>query len=69
MSLFGVIAAGLTLIGATTYFVATRDIRKKRSSQAQDLGEEDGEDDLLDYMSDDDDLNYRLSTDRKRKAM
>ena len=69
MSLFGVIAAGLTLIGATTYFVATRYIRKKRTSKAQDLGEEDGEDDLLDYMSDDDDLNYRLSTDRKRKAM
>ena len=36
---------------------------------ADDDGEEDGEDDLLDYMSDDDDLNYRLSTDRKRKAM
>ena len=64
-----IIAAGLTLIGATTYFVATRYIRKKRSSKEHGRSgsaEDSCEDDL---MSDDDDLNYRLSNDRKRRGL
>ena len=33
MGLVGVIAAGLTLIGATTYFVATRFVRKRKGAK------------------------------------
>jgi len=62
VGLFGVIAAGITLIGATTYIVATRYYRRKRAG-------EDACDDDLDALSDDDDLNFRLSTDRKRRGL
>ena len=62
------IAAGLTLIGATTYFVATRYIRNKRSSKKSNLtGEDSCEDDMI--SEDEDDLNYRLSNDRKRRGL
>lgn len=33
LGLVGLIAFGLTLIGATTYFVATRYVRKKRDAK------------------------------------
>ena len=33
LGLAGLIAFGLTLIGATTYFVATRYVRKKRDAK------------------------------------
>ena len=53
VTLFAGIMTGITLIGATTYFVATRYIRKKRSQMGgvaeEDLGElEDLSDDDLD---------------------
>ena len=33
IGLLGILTAGLTLIGATTYFIATRYLRKKRSQK------------------------------------
>ena len=56
------------MIGATTYFVATRYIRNKRSSNKSNLtGEDSCEDDMI--SEDEDDLNYRLSNDRKRRGL
>ena len=77
--LCGAITAGLTLIGTTTYFVATRLIRKKRTRSQKKSTEDDrlmmmegddGEYDEFGYeMSDDDDLDYRVRKDRKRRMM
>lgn len=73
--LCGAITAGLTLIGTTTYFVATRLIRKKRTrNQKSDQNDHeglmggDGEYDDFGYMSDEDDLDYRVRKDRKRRS-
>ncbi len=49
MGLLGVIACGLTLIGATTYFVATRHVRKRRQNRQQSAEDSD---DYLDYLHD-----------------
>ena len=52
----GVIAAGLTLIGATTYFVATRFVRKRKGAkQSKDYNSE-MEEEELDFLSDDEEL-------------
>lgn len=70
VTLCGVIAAGLTLIGTTTYFVATRLIRKRQhsSKDAKLVQDGDASDVEFDGMSDDDDLDYRMSIERKRRA-
>ena len=69
VTLFGVIAAGLTLIGATTYFVATRLIRKKHFKKEHGKKSQgEGEDELYTLSDEEDDLDYRMSNDRRRKA-
>jgi hypothetical protein len=64
-TLFAVISCGLTLIGATTYFVATRLMRKKRAAKALLETEDDAE--YYD-ISDDEDIREMLSRERKRRG-
>ena len=65
-TLLAVIGAGLTLIGATTYFLATRLMHKKRDAKTHLDLEEDTEQ-YLD-ISDDEDFRMRLSSSRKRRG-
>ena len=80
LGLFGVIACGLTLIGATTYFVATRLVNKKRDRRRQRRSQqpyadeygvqEDDEYDAEEIMDDnenEEDFDYRLAYERKNR--
>ena len=60
LGLFGLLAGGLTLIGATTYFFATRYVRR---SYARKAAESDAED--FEYLSEEDD--YRQAGKRLLK--
>ena len=68
LGLVGVIACGLTLIGATTYFVATRFVRKRRSSR-QNAHSKDEQLEEHDYLSDDEDFSLRFSDDRRQRNL
>ncbi len=65
MGLLGVIACGLTLIGATTYFVATRYVRKRRQNRKQNAEESDED---LDYLHDAEDYRSAAKRSSLRKG-
>ena len=69
ITLFGGILSGITLIGATTYFVATRYIRKKRSQEDAELGGADHLEDLSDEDMDEEEiaLKARLASLRDKR--
>ena len=66
MGLVAILAGGLTLIGASTYLITTRLLRKKRSRRHQ--YEHLYDDDEVDYFSDEEDLDYRMSEARRKKG-
>ena len=65
----GTIVTGLTLIGATTYFVATRYLRNKSSKRntAKELREE-SEDEFESMSEEEEDLNEQLFNARERRG-
>ena len=65
----GTIVTGLTLIGATTYFVATRYLRNKSSKRntAKELCEE-SEDEFESMSEEEEDLNEQLFNARERRG-
>ena len=67
--LFGAIVTGLTLIGATTYFVATRYLRNKSSKRSQAKEQREESEEESEYVSEEEeDLNEQLFNARQRRS-